>query len=354
MRILLPLLCLLLSLPAQAAADPKLGKPLHDKQCVACHVKLLGGDGSAMYTRKPRLINDARALGQRVAACSAQTNAKLVSRRRSQRRCLAEPDLLQVQIRGSPAQASRRRPMPLGSGARFPAHETAQNLTPGAAQLIGLVFVASGIFPMLAAFDVGPLASEDINGPPWLGFTAAASSPRPAWRSWSGRGRRWRPPVWPLALAGLAAIGNWIAFGAGERACSGSISLPRMSGDSDFSGLGCRIPFGLGALITDAFLCYMIALILQKALGGPPRLAGLLKARCGWSWRDAPLMLLLSISVLLSAAAGALKTRWTTGAWPRNEEFIVRQKAKEFLGSFGGSRPDELDVRCTIIRPWIS
>lgn len=50
MRILLPLLCLLLSLPAQAAGDPKLGKPLHDKQCVACHVKLLGGDGSAMYS----------------------------------------------------------------------------------------------------------------------------------------------------------------------------------------------------------------------------------------------------------------------------------------------------------------
>ena len=72
MRSVIPLFCLLLSLPAQAAGDPKLGKPLHDKQCVACHVKLLGGDGSGMYTRKPRLINNAVALGQRVAACSAQ------------------------------------------------------------------------------------------------------------------------------------------------------------------------------------------------------------------------------------------------------------------------------------------
>jgi cytochrome c len=75
MRIPIALSCLLLSIAAQAAGDPKLGKPLHEKQCVACHVKLLGGDGSAMYTRKPRLINDARALGQRVATCSAQTNA---------------------------------------------------------------------------------------------------------------------------------------------------------------------------------------------------------------------------------------------------------------------------------------
>jgi cytochrome c len=75
MRIAIALSCLLLSMAVQAAGDPKLGKPLHDKQCVACHVKLLGGDGSAMYKRKPRLVNDARALGQRVAACSAQTGA---------------------------------------------------------------------------------------------------------------------------------------------------------------------------------------------------------------------------------------------------------------------------------------
>jgi cytochrome c len=78
MRIAMPLLylsLLSLSLPAQAAADAKLGKPLHDKQCVACHVKLMGGDGSLMYTRKPRLINDAVALEKRVAACSARTDA---------------------------------------------------------------------------------------------------------------------------------------------------------------------------------------------------------------------------------------------------------------------------------------
>ena len=74
MRTLIALSCLTLSFAAQAAGDPKLGKPLHDKQCVACHVKLLGGDGSAMYTRKPRLVNDMRALGQRVAVCRISTS----------------------------------------------------------------------------------------------------------------------------------------------------------------------------------------------------------------------------------------------------------------------------------------
>lgn len=50
MRMLLSVMCLMASLAAQAAGDPKLGKSLHDKQCAACHVKLLGGDGSGMYT----------------------------------------------------------------------------------------------------------------------------------------------------------------------------------------------------------------------------------------------------------------------------------------------------------------
>ncbi len=61
---------------AAAAGDPKAGKALHDKQCVSCHVKMFGGDGSKIYTRTPRLINDRAALGQRVAMCSAQTGAK--------------------------------------------------------------------------------------------------------------------------------------------------------------------------------------------------------------------------------------------------------------------------------------
>lgn len=106
--------------------------------------------------------------------------------------------------------------------------------------------------------------------------------------------------------------------------------------------MGCRIPFGLGALITDAFLCYMMVSILQKALGGPPRLARLLKAA---EWlivaSIAPFILLLAIIGIGSAAAGAVKTRWTTGAWPRNEEFIARQRAKGLLGRFGRKPPPD-------------
>lgn len=80
MRSFLPVLPLLIMLPAAALAadkaDLKAGKALHDKQCISCHVQRWGGDGSAAYTRADRKIKDAAALRQRVAACSAQTGAK--------------------------------------------------------------------------------------------------------------------------------------------------------------------------------------------------------------------------------------------------------------------------------------
>lgn len=218
-----------------------------------------------------------------------------------------------------------------------------QQLTPGAAHLLGLLLIAAGILPMLAAFDVGPLRQEDINGPPWIGFVAGAIFAAGGAALIAGP----RAPMASglfgiLAMAGLAAIGNWIAFGAGERACSGSLSLPWLWATSDLSGLACRLPFGVGALIVDAFVCYATLALLQKALGGPPRLARLLKFA---EWLIvaslAPFIVLLLVMGLVGGAGSAIRTRWTTGAWPRNEAFIARQKARGLVGRFGGSRkPD--------------
>lgn len=77
-RILIALLTLL---PLAAVADPfprgdaKAGKKLHDAKCVACHQRLVGGDGSDIYTRIDRKIQTPTALLQRIAACNAQTNS---------------------------------------------------------------------------------------------------------------------------------------------------------------------------------------------------------------------------------------------------------------------------------------
>jgi hypothetical protein len=217
-------------------------------------------------------------------------------------------------------------------------------LSSRASLLIGLLFVASGIFPMLAAFDIGPLGREDIQGPPWLGLAAGGTFVAAGLAIIAGP----RAPLLNglfaiLVLSGLAALGNWVAFGAGERICSGSISLPWSWGEGDLAGLACRIPFGFGALIMDAFLCWMIVSTLQKALGGPPRLAGLLKAAEWLMFASlAPVLLPMVLILFAGVALSAIKSRLFTGAWPRNEEFIARQKSKGLLRGFGKKPPDQL------------
>jgi mono/diheme cytochrome c family protein len=69
-------IALALPMTAFAAADPKVGQTLHDKQCVACHVRLMGADGSSIYTRPERLIKSMQALRQRVSMCATQIDAK--------------------------------------------------------------------------------------------------------------------------------------------------------------------------------------------------------------------------------------------------------------------------------------
>ena len=67
----------LLSLAAEpwGDADPKAGKEHHEKACVACHVRLYGGDGSKMYTRDGRLLMTKLDVLQRTATCNSQIQA---------------------------------------------------------------------------------------------------------------------------------------------------------------------------------------------------------------------------------------------------------------------------------------
>lgn len=76
MRHLVTLSLLALATSAVAAGDPKNGKILHDQKCVACHVQQFGGDGSSVYTRRPRIVNDRAALSRRVTHCAVQSGAK--------------------------------------------------------------------------------------------------------------------------------------------------------------------------------------------------------------------------------------------------------------------------------------
>lgn len=56
-----------------------------------------------------------------------------------------------------------------------------------------------------------------------------------------------------LIIGGLAGVGGWIAFGAGERICTAGVSGLAI-GES--VGLGCRVPFGIGAVLAGAIALY--------------------------------------------------------------------------------------------------
>ena len=56
-------------------ADLAAGRTLHEEKCVACHVRLYGGDGSKMYTRDGRLLSAKLDVLQRVSACNSQVGA---------------------------------------------------------------------------------------------------------------------------------------------------------------------------------------------------------------------------------------------------------------------------------------
>jgi cytochrome c5 len=51
-----------------AKGDPKVGKTLHDKSCLACH-------DSKMYTRPDHKVKTPSQLAARISACNANTGA---------------------------------------------------------------------------------------------------------------------------------------------------------------------------------------------------------------------------------------------------------------------------------------
>jgi len=60
-----------------AQGDPKTGKQLFDgAHCNSCHVKIVGGDGSAIFTRPNSIIPDATALLNRIRFCETQTGTR--------------------------------------------------------------------------------------------------------------------------------------------------------------------------------------------------------------------------------------------------------------------------------------
>lgn len=69
------LLCAVAALGASLAqaADPAQGEKLaRERQCAACHQRLVGGDGSTLYTRPDRKVTSRAKLAAQVSFCSTQ------------------------------------------------------------------------------------------------------------------------------------------------------------------------------------------------------------------------------------------------------------------------------------------
>lgn len=65
------------ALPAAWAGGIGNGKTLHGSHCTACHIGMTGGDGSILYTRKDRRVNDLQALDRQVRRCEVSQGLKL-------------------------------------------------------------------------------------------------------------------------------------------------------------------------------------------------------------------------------------------------------------------------------------
>ena len=50
-------------------ADIESGKELHDANCTSCHISMLGGDGTGIYTREDRRIESHARLIKQVQRC---------------------------------------------------------------------------------------------------------------------------------------------------------------------------------------------------------------------------------------------------------------------------------------------
>lgn len=207
-------------------------------------------------------------------------------------------------------------------------------LTPVARIGFGLLCVACGLPPALAAFDLGPLHSADINGPPWLGLVAGGVFILAGLALILGDGKR-QSANGPRALLFVgtiygcfAAIANWIAFGPGPRACS--VSFAGFFFDGPLAGeLSCRIGFGIGAVMLNGCLLLMAGAVLEKVRGpgwlarGMNRLGLLLLGLA-----LAPILLLPLLWLLGRGLFDGYRAYRATGAWPRNESFIARKKAR--------------------------
>jgi len=175
--------------------------------------------------------------------------------------------------------------------------------------VMGALFIAMRLFALLAALDVPPF-DQGKNAPDWvvgLAGTLFALGGIFIWLQGTGWEKSAGALLGILMSAGLAAIANWVAFGPGERGCTGSLSFAFGFTSHDAGEWECRGAFGIGAVMLDAFVLLAVASQL-KTWCGPHKLFALLE-KFAWGvllLALSPLLLLLVVFAVISGGKDAL------------------------------------------------
>ena len=147
--------------------------------------------------------------------------------------------------------------------------------------MIGLAFSAMGLFVLLSALNVIPSDDASYNAPRWVaamaGITFAAAGVLLLLKEASAEYGSYTISGVPalataqsglgfLIFVSLALIGNWVAFGPGDRQFSGSLSIGIgiIGGLSDeWVGRAC---FGAGAILMDIFIIFILVRAIRQYL----------------------------------------------------------------------------------------
>ena len=140
--------------------------------------------------------------------------------------------------------------------------------------VFGSIFICAGAFIFLMSIDVIHVPDEDFNAPRWVvavvGMVFALAGTMVMLNNLkSGFGHhvlfKWVYNFTLLIFMVLfAAPSHWIAFGSGDRSFNRSTSIGAVSVVSnDGKDVGGRLAFGIGAIIMDLIIVYILYRIVQ-------------------------------------------------------------------------------------------
>ena len=126
--------------------------------------------------------------------------------------------------------------------------------------LCALFCVAAGIVPMLDALDAFPGSASRMSAPRWVVLLVSSLFIMAGFYVLllalvgEASARAFGMVLGLAMFAGLAAVAHWVAFGSGERACSGGVSAVGIGISGPVPDWECRVAFGYGALLMDFVL----------------------------------------------------------------------------------------------------